>query len=133
MHIKKIEITNIRNIETLVWELPDGQDLAGWHVLIGDNGSGKTTVLRAIALGLIGSHNMLVLREDWKSWFREKEHDLEINLNLVYDATYDNHMKSFSNRSYIKLLGEKTSGSIFESISTDTRDIENQKTQFFSS
>jgi len=54
MHIKRIEITNIRNIEKLVWELPDGQDLAGWHVLIGDNGSGKTTILRAIALGLIG-------------------------------------------------------------------------------
>ena len=26
---------------------------AGWHVLIGENGSGKSTIVRATALGLL--------------------------------------------------------------------------------
>lgn len=88
MHIKKIEITNIRNIEKLVWELPDGHELAGWHVLIGDNGSGKTTILRAIAWGLIGivrfaalpyAHNML----------RYNQESGNIQLNLIPHTEYD--------------------------------------------
>jgi energy-coupling factor transporter ATP-binding protein EcfA2 len=53
MHITKVELQNIRNIRELTWELP-ADHLAGWHVLLGDNGSGKTTVLRAISGVLLG-------------------------------------------------------------------------------
>lgn len=93
MHIKKIEITNIRNIEKLVWELPDGHELAGWHVLIGDNGSGKTTVLRAIALGLIGGEKNFGLNQDWNSWLRRGEQSGEINLLTTHDPHYDPETK----------------------------------------
>jgi len=51
MYIKSAHITNTRSIKplTLTFDNP-----AGWHVLIGENGSGKTTVIQAIALDLIG-------------------------------------------------------------------------------
>jgi len=49
MYIKKVEIKNIRSIKEFTMEFPEGKE-AGWHVLIGDNGAGKTSVLQAIAL-----------------------------------------------------------------------------------
>ena len=42
MYIKQIEITKIRSFRKLTWTLPDNSE-GGWHVIIGDNGSGKTT------------------------------------------------------------------------------------------
>lgn len=41
MHIQKATIKNIRSIESL--ELNFSQ-AAGWHVLIGDNGAGKSSI-----------------------------------------------------------------------------------------
>lgn len=87
MHIKKIEITNIRNIEKLVWELPDGQDLAGWHVLIGDNGSGKTTILRAIARLLMGTSRIYPIYGNNK--IKKTENTGLARLGLSYDELYD--------------------------------------------
>ncbi len=48
MYLKSIHIKNIRGIEDFKMDFPEGQE-AGWHVLLGANGSGKTTVLRSIA------------------------------------------------------------------------------------
>ncbi len=50
MYIKKVVIENIRSISHFEMEFPKP---AGWHVLIGDNGSGKTSVLQAMALGIL--------------------------------------------------------------------------------
>ena len=52
MYIKRIEITNIRSIEHFEMTFAEGKE-AGWHVLIGENGSGKSTIVRAAALGLL--------------------------------------------------------------------------------
>jgi ABC-type cobalamin/Fe3+-siderophores transport system ATPase subunit len=35
----------------MTWTIENSQ-AAGWHVIIGDNGSGKSTFLRSIALAL---------------------------------------------------------------------------------
>lgn len=53
MHLKRIHIENIRSIKDFTWEVQDDMPAAGWHVLIGDNGSGKTTILRAIAAAFV--------------------------------------------------------------------------------
>ncbi|MBB6053446.1 AAA family ATPase [Armatimonas rosea] len=53
MHIRRIEIENIRAIKHLIWELPEEQNGAGWHVILGDNGSGKTSFIRSIAYSLL--------------------------------------------------------------------------------
>ena len=69
MHITRVEIENIRSIEHFRWEF-DG-DAAGWHVLLGVNGSGKSTVLRAMALALVGPGRAAALRQDWDRWLRQ--------------------------------------------------------------
>ena len=58
MYIKKIQIKDIRSISQFRMTFPKP---AGWHVLIGDNGAGKSTIVRAIALGLLGVENAKAL------------------------------------------------------------------------
>jgi len=41
-------------------------------VLLGDNGAGKSTVLRSIALALVGPIEAAALREDWSRWLGAK-------------------------------------------------------------
>ena len=52
MYIKKIVLKNIRCFENAEIEF----DLSGpkppWAIIVGDNATGKTTLLRSIALGL---------------------------------------------------------------------------------
>jgi energy-coupling factor transporter ATP-binding protein EcfA2 len=61
MYLQRAQLTHIKMFEEFVWELPEGTPPAGWHVLLGDNGSGKTTVLRAISLALLGPQRATVL------------------------------------------------------------------------
>lgn len=70
MYIQKVEIKNIRSLTNFTWEVSAETSAAGWHVLIGDNGSGKSTVLRAMALALIGESQALRLNPDWQQWLR---------------------------------------------------------------
>lgn len=63
MYIEKVVIENIKSISKFEMNFAEP---AGWHVLIGDNGTGKTSVLKAIAVCLLGyplAHNYL--SDDW--------------------------------------------------------------------
>jgi len=94
MYLTRFAIQNIRAIEALEWEIPL-QSAPGWHVILGDNGSGKSSVLRAIALGLVGPTQAMALRQDWARWSRRKL-DGTIKLTLVPDSKLD------------KLVGKKS-------------------------
>ncbi|AFE03465.1 hypothetical protein COCOR_00405 [Corallococcus coralloides DSM 2259] len=72
MYVKEVYLSNIRSIESLVWALPD-QPGPGWHVIIGDNGAGKSSFLRAIALAMVGPTEAIALRQDWSEWLRGNE------------------------------------------------------------
>ena len=61
MYLQKVVIENIRSIRHFEMKFPSP---AGWHVLIGDNGSGKSTILKAIALAIIGPSETKSLRLD---------------------------------------------------------------------
>lgn len=86
MYINKVEIENIRSIGRFEMEFPKP---AGWHVLIGDNGSGKTTVIRAISLALIGSEQAKGLRLDWAKWLKKDTREGSVILELSRDKNYD--------------------------------------------
>ncbi|RZM20435.1 MAG: DUF2813 domain-containing protein [Pedobacter sp.] len=67
MYIDKIEITNIRAIEH--FEMTFKQH-AGWHVLIGDNGAGKSSFIRSVALVLVGDEDG-ALRLNLEEWLKK--------------------------------------------------------------
>jgi len=51
MYIESISIENLKSISKLRWDL-EGRRPEGWHVILGDNGSGKTMFLCGVCLAL---------------------------------------------------------------------------------
>ncbi len=60
----------------------DFENPAGWHVLIGDNGSGKTSIIRAISLTLIGPDEAIGLRASWNDWLNHQANEGKIRIDL---------------------------------------------------
>ena len=56
MHVERLSIRNIRSLRQFTLEL-DPAETAGWHVLLGENGAGKSTIVRSLALALMGGPN----------------------------------------------------------------------------
>ena len=69
MHVRQLTVRDIRTIRELDLEFDD--DGAGWHVVLGDNGTGKSTLVRALATVLMGEANAHASRQDWSTWVRE--------------------------------------------------------------
>ncbi len=97
MYIQKAEITNIKSIEHFEIEF---KNPAGWHVLIGDNGSGKTTIVRAIALALIGKQEASGIREDFHFWVFKRKVVGEVKLNVVEENYRKNSVHSSLTSNY---------------------------------
>lgn len=53
MHLRRVSIEDLRSLRRVEWRAPEAR-AAGWHVVLGENASGKTTFLRAIARTLLG-------------------------------------------------------------------------------
>lgn len=73
MYLTRVQIRNIRSIEELEWSI-EPREAPGWHVLVGDNGSGKSTFLRAVAMALAeasASGAWDVLRQSEDDWLRQ--------------------------------------------------------------
>lgn len=86
MYIKKVSIKNIRSIDHFEMEF---EEPAGWHVIIGDNGVGKSTVAKAIGLGLIGQNNAFRLRQTIDTWLSFDENIGLIELEITQDKELD--------------------------------------------
>jgi hypothetical protein len=75
MWIQELRIENVKGFGSgnlkvaLDFERP-GRSLAGWTVVAGRNGAGKSTFLQAIALSLSGSEAARTLQESWSGWIR---------------------------------------------------------------
>ncbi|RKI72001.1 hypothetical protein D7X55_08310 [Corallococcus sp. AB049A] len=89
MYVKEVHLSNIRSIESLTWALQPDQSGPGWHVIIGDNGAGKSSFLRSIALALVGRTEAKALRQDWNEWLRSGVRVGRIELHLHRDREYD--------------------------------------------
>jgi predicted ATP-binding protein involved in virulence len=59
----------------------DEEEYASWHVLLGDNGSGKSSVIRSIALALTGPDEAAALRQNWAEWLRKDQEKASIQAN----------------------------------------------------
>ncbi len=76
MHITKIRLRNIRCFEDIEIDLTAGSDIRKWAVLLGNNGVGKTTLLRSIAVGLCDQTSAAGLISDLQGeWVRKGSND----------------------------------------------------------
>jgi energy-coupling factor transporter ATP-binding protein EcfA2 len=72
VYVSRLRVENIRGFRgaravDLDFRRPDG-GFAGWTVLAGRNGSGKTSLLRALAVPLIGHEAVYALAPDFRTW-----------------------------------------------------------------
>ena len=66
MHLTKIEISNIRSLDEYTLEFPRGNNSA---VITGDNGVGKTTFLRCLAMSLCDESSAAALFRELRGKF----------------------------------------------------------------
>lgn len=87
MYIHRAFIRNIRSIAELEWELED--EGPGWHVVLGDNGAGKSSFLRSLALALVGPEEARAAWQDWSVWLRSGEDFGFVRIDLARNGKYD--------------------------------------------
>ena len=87
MHVRRLRIQDIRSITRLHVEIPEPR--AGWHVILGDNGSGKSSVIRALALALMGPVDAAATRQDWQDWIRKTASKARVELEVAPEAEFD--------------------------------------------
>jgi len=90
MYIREFSIKNVRSFTGFCWKLNKDDPHAGWHVLLGDNGAGKSTILKSCALALLGARGPVALHLDWRDWVRQGQDIGSISLELEQDETWDN-------------------------------------------
>lgn len=120
MHLRRVHIRNVRSIAELTWELPPEVSGAGWHVILGDNGSGKSSFLRSIALALVGPMEAVGLRQSWDEWIRTGSD--EATIELVIGLPGENSSSPRSGTGFpVGVVLRRASSAIEESKSTIDR------------
>lgn len=90
MYVKTIDLVNVKGFEKLHFDFtrPDGT-FHGWTVVVGGNASGKSTLLKAIALALVGDPVGRLLSETKSGWIKSGEQSAEAGIELAWDAAVD--------------------------------------------
>ncbi len=84
MFLQKLVLENVRSIEHLeISFLNDEDSIRKWTFILGENGCGKSTILRAIALLLAGSEALPELLGNPDSWIRNGKNECLIHADLV--------------------------------------------------
>ena len=84
MYITKVVLENVRCFEDVTLDLePDGETTM-WTVVVGDNGDGKTTLLRSIAMGLCDESSAAgLLRELDGKFVRTGEDEATVKMEVL--------------------------------------------------
>jgi energy-coupling factor transporter ATP-binding protein EcfA2 len=84
MYIQRVVLTNLKGFRSLdfTFTRPNGE-YAGWTVLTGENGSGKTALLKAIAIALVGPDVGRALQPSLRSWIYEGATTAKIDVQVV--------------------------------------------------
>jgi energy-coupling factor transporter ATP-binding protein EcfA2 len=88
VYVCTASISNLKSIDSLSWSVPR-EEAAGWHVILGDNGAGKSSLLKAIALALVGPESAKALRLRWENWVRNGKEKSAIDLAMQWSDEFD--------------------------------------------
>jgi len=92
MYVKRVTLKNVKCFSDFTLEFPDpptGERSGGWYVIVGPNGMGKSTILRAIALCLLGERWADRIIGDAQRWAREQgSGHSELAVSLIPDGAH---------------------------------------------
>jgi len=93
MYLSRISIKNIRGFEEIDIKLARAANSeAPWTTILGDNSSGKTTLLRCIAMGMSGESGASGLLSDlYGEWLRDPSLEGEIRLEFQVNGARQKH------------------------------------------
>ena len=84
MYIRRIILKNIRGFTELEFYLGgDSDEFAGWTVITGDNAAGKTALLRAIAMALVGPDTTRALVVSLDGWVHMGAAEGEVAVEII--------------------------------------------------
>lgn len=90
MYVQSVTFERLKGFKNLHFDFTrPGGGCAGWTVFVGGNASGKSTLLRGIALALMGSDAGRQLMGTTAGWIQDGERRAEVKLNLAFDPKYD--------------------------------------------
>jgi len=90
--VDRVVIRNIRGIEELDLDAaPPATERAPWLMLLGENGTGKSTILQSVALALMGDARRARLKLDPRDYLRsgERRGSIEVYLGDEHPVRLD--------------------------------------------
>lgn len=84
MQLTRLTVENLRSIEHFDLAL-SLDETRGWHVVLGANGAGKSSVVRALAIAMTGPNNAIGLNQVWREWQRQDASPASIKATVVPD------------------------------------------------
>jgi hypothetical protein len=90
MYIKSIRFENLKSFKRLEFDFqrPEG-GFAGWTVFVGGNSSGKSTLLKGIALALMGPDAGRQLMGSTSGWIQKGERKASASAQLSWEDPFD--------------------------------------------
>lgn len=101
MYIDRLKIENVRGFGAGQVDLSldrGGGQYAGWTVFAGRNGAGKTTVLRALALAVVGVRGSDRLQDSFMGWVHTGATRASVSITLKINR-WDAAAKSYAEQS----------------------------------
>lgn len=94
MYVKRVVLQHIKGFEFADLDLcPDGESYPGWAVITGDNGAGKTALLKAIALAVLGPDQARAVLPDPSGWVQTGAKRGAVSVEVRPDNEYDKTSK----------------------------------------
>ncbi len=84
MYVQRVVLESLRGFKRVdfKFERPD-EDYHGWWVITGANASGKTALLKAIAMALIGPDAIRSLQPSFQGWIRQGDTRAVVAIEIV--------------------------------------------------
>lgn len=106
LYLSRFHLQNVRCFENISIDLGDSGPMSGWTVFVGDNATGKSTLLRSIAMGLCDEASAAgLMKESDEGYIRRGQTEARIRLDL-FDP--DDHLRKYTIKTTVtRIEGER--------------------------